>query len=124
MGLQGQHLSPSDYPIQIGRQQSLHVRALHRHAFRKAGLRGHVLHGITSTLLPPPATRFPRLSSFSGAVSPSCPPTSRTYGASRCFGACRPRVNLDFTVPNEICRTSAISSYDISSRSRRISVVR
>ena len=35
-----------------------------------------------------------------------------------------PRVIRDFTVPSEICKSSAISSYDISSRSRRIIAVR
>ncbi len=61
---------------------------------------------------------------LSGAVNPSSFPTSRTYGASRCRSASLPRVSRDFTVPSEISSTSAISSYDISSRSRKISVVR
>src|SRR5580700_10204313 len=126
MRLQPLHLGPRHHPIQIRRQQSLHVRTLHPQ-LRRTWIHGHIPHGITSTLLPPPATCDRRIVSSlasSGAVSPSSPPTSRTYGARRCFNACRPRVILDFTVPSEICRTSAISSYDISSRSRRISAVR
>src|SRR5260370_5359484 len=122
--LQRQHLGSRDCSIQVGRQQSLRGAALHRRP-RRNGLHGHILHGITSTLLPPPATCDRKLvCSSSGALSPNSPPTSRTKGASLCFSACRPRVNLDFTVPSEICNTSAISSYDMSSRSRRISVLR
>src|SRR5271163_2406960 len=109
MRLQPLHLSPRHRPIEIRRQQSLHVRALHRW-LRRNGFHGHIPHGITSTLLPPPATCDRKLVSSVGAVSPNSPPTSRTYGASLCFNACRPRVILDFTVPSEICRTSAISS--------------
>src|ERR1700731_777515 len=124
MRLHRLHLGSRNCPVQKRRQQSFCFRALYRCRFHCRELSRHILHGITSTLLPPPATRVPKLCSFSGPDRPSPPPTSRPYGASLCFSACRPRVNLDFTVPSEICRTSAISSYDMSSRSRRISVVR
>src|ERR1700691_80080 len=113
---QALHLGSCHRSVQIRRQQPIRLRTFH----------GHIPHGITSTLLPPPATcrGIATTLSSSGMVSPSSPPTSCTYAASRCFSACRPRVNLDFTVPSEICKISAISSYDISSRSRRIRVVR
>src|SRR5690348_4161156 len=122
MILQREHLRARHRSIQVWRKQPFRLWALQFHDFPCA------LHEITSTLLPPPATCDRKLrSSFSesaGAVNPSSCPTSRTYGASLCRSASLPRVSRDFTVPSEISSTSAISSYDISSRSRKISVVR
>ena len=45
-----------------------------------------------------------------------------TYAVKRRRNASRPRVNRDFTVPSETSVISAISSYDMSSRSRKITV--
>src|SRR5271166_6245009 len=119
MILQCEHLRARHRAVQIWREQPLRLGALQFYNFPCA-LRHH---GVTSTLLPPPAT-FDRPLRPSGAVNPSSFPTSCTYGVSLCRNASLPRVSLDFTVPSETSRTSAISSYDISSRSRRISVVR
>src|SRR5579872_2625162 len=123
MTLQCEHLRARQRSVQIRREQLLRLRALQSHACPCARLL-HANHGITSTLLPPPVAceRSPRCSC--GALNPSSFPTSRTYGANLCLSASLPRVSLDFTVPNETSKTSAISSYDISSRSRSTSVVR
>src|SRR5689334_3292043 len=118
MILQREHLCARNCPIQIWREQLLRLGALQPRAFYCARL---PRHGITSTLLPPPTTS---VRSCSGALKPSSFPTSRTYVANLCLSAALPRVRRDFTVPREISSTSEISSYDISSRSRRISVVR
>src|SRR3984893_4047193 len=122
MLLQSEHLRARDRPIQIGREQLSGLSAL---LYRGA------LHDVTSTLLSPPepCEFFNRLSSASfscsrGMFSPNSAPDSRTYPERRRFNAARPRVNLDFTVPSEISSTSAISSYDISSKSRKTRVVR
>src|SRR5579863_2470396 len=124
MFLQSEHLRARHCPIQIRRKQLLCLGTLQSLDFSCAHL-PNANHGITSTLLPPPSTCDRELffSRF-GAVNPSSSPTSRTYGASLCRSASLPRVSRDFTVPSEISSTSAISSYDISSRSRRTSVVR
>src|SRR4029077_6084372 len=121
MTLQRQHLRACHRSVQVWREQPLRLGALQSHSFFRARL-SNANHGITSTLLPPPATcdREP----CSLGANPSSFPTSRTYGVSLCRRASLPRVSLDFTVPSETSSTSAISSYDISSRSRRISVVR
>src|SRR3984893_7586970 len=119
MLLQSEHLRARDRPIQIGREQLSGLSAL---LYRGA------LHDVTSTLLSPPepCEFFNRLSCSSscGVFSPNSAPDSRTYAERRRFNAARPRVNLDFTVPREISSTSAISSYDISSKSRKTRVVR
>src|SRR5216684_6573959 len=121
MLLQSEHLRARHRPIQIGREQLSGLSAL---LYRGA------LHDVTSTLLPPPepCEFFNRLSCSSssscGVFSPNSAPDSRTYAERRRFNAARPRVNLDFTVPSEISSTSAISSYDISSKSRKTRVVR
>src|SRR5215471_174335 len=122
MTLQREHFHARDGSIQVWRKQMFRLGALHSPSCLCAPA-PNAFHGITSTLPPPPATCDRELR-FLGAVNPSSFPTSRTYGASRCRNASLPRVSLDFTVPREISSTSAISSYDISSRSRKISVVR
>src|SRR5450432_3893594 len=124
--LQLQHFGARDNSIQIRREHPLRLGALQLRDFSCAR-RGHESHGheITSALLPPPEPSLRRASFFcTGALNPNSSPTSRTYGVSFCRNASRPRVNRDFTVPSEISCTSAISSYVMSSRSRRISVVR
>src|SRR5208337_4064034 len=112
------HLGSADLPVEIRREQFLDLSAV---------------HGVTSTSLPPrePSRKLWRApfrrswsGTRSGASSPNSEPISRTYPASFLRSASRPRVMRDFTVPREIAKTSAISSYDISSRSRRISAVR
>src|SRR5579864_1274271 len=122
MILQRKHLRACHCSVQVWREQPLRLGALQSHSFSRARL-SNANHGITSTLLPPPAT-CDREPSALGAVNPSSFPTSRTYCVSLCRRASLPRVSLDFTVPSETSSTSAISSYDISSRSRKISVVR
>src|SRR5579864_4514692 len=122
MILQCKHLRACHCSVQVWREQPLRLGALQSHSFFRARL-SNANHGITSTLLPPPAT-CDRGPCSLGAVNPSSFPTSRTYGVSLCRRASLPRVSLDFTVPSETSSSSAISSYDISSRSRRISVVR
>src|SRR5208282_4191414 len=90
------------------------------------------LHGVTSTLPPRHEPAFAlwmllfRLASLvsAGASSPNSGPTSPTYLVRILRIASRPRVIRDLTVPKEMAKTSAISSYDISSRSRRIKAVR
>src|SRR5882724_7912084 len=49
---------------------------------------------------------------------------SFTYCSNLFFSAWRPRIRRDFTVPSDAPVTSAISSYERSSMSRRITVVR
>src|ERR1035437_4301918 len=113
------HLGSADLAVEIRREQFLDRRAVHL----------SVVHGVTSTststLLP---AREPRgelwAATSATASSPNSGPTSRTYPASFLRSASRPRVMRDFTVPSEIAKTSAISSYDISSRSRKINAVR
>src|SRR5690348_11679586 len=112
MPLQREHLRARHRTIQIRRKQLLRLRALQYFHFPCARL-FHANHGITSALLPPPVTcdRSDLSVPDSIAVNPSSFPTSRTYGASLCLSASLPRVILDFTVPSETSRTSAISSY-------------
>src|SRR6202049_1793229 len=120
MLLQSEHLRARDRPIQIGREQLSGLSAL---LYRGA------LHDVTSTLLPPAdaCEFFNRLSCSSsscGVFNPNSAPDSRTYAERRRFNARRPSVNLDLPVPSETSSTSAISSYDISSESRKTRVVR
>src|ERR1700694_149571 len=116
------HLRPAHPAIEIRREQPFRLSAV---------------HGVTSTSLPPrePSREFSRKLSLelwvapfcrssTGATSPNSGPTSRTYPVNFLRSASRPRVMRDFTVPSEITNTSAISSYDISSRSRRINAAR
>src|SRR5208337_3960235 len=108
------HLRPAHPAVEIRREQLLHLSAV---------------HGVTSASLPPrePSRELwvvPFCRSSTGASSPNSGPTSRIYPANFLRSASRPRVMRDFTVPSEIAKTSAISSYDISSRSRRINAVR
>src|ERR1019366_2268731 len=85
----------------------------------------NAVHGVTSTSLPlrelsrelspeiwvVPLCRSLAGRSSAGANSPNSGPTSRIYPVNFLRSASRPRVMRDFTVPSEIARTSAISSY-------------
>src|SRR5208282_5063912 len=80
---QGAHLIAGDGTIEIGREQLTRL-GTSQLCLRGCNVCGHVRHGVTSTLLPPPATgRRESAASFSfscssGRTSPNSSPTSRT----------------------------------------------
>src|SRR5581483_6882623 len=101
----GAHLRTGHRTVEVRRKQRFGLRAV---------------HDATSTSRPP---AFKSLSD-SGAFRPSSEPHSRIKGINRCFSASLPRVRRDLTVPSDTSVISAISSYDMSSMSRRMTVVR
>src|SRR5882724_11893955 len=103
-------------------QRSIQIRGKHGADLFALGL--CCIHLTTSTACASGA-RSGTASFFSApAEIPSSAPCSFTYCSNLFFSAWRPRIRRDFTVPSDAPVTSAISSYERSSMSRRITVVR